>query len=98
MKCNEFTIDNCTWYPDTRILIASGAPWREWMTPDKSIVIGKTRTVEFTELRRLDYPNLRDRIIALLKTMNDDKGRRSWWFYNKELNIVLVVFQDTPSK
>jgi hypothetical protein len=97
MKCNEFTIDNCTWYPDTRILIASGAPWREWMTPDKSTVIGKTRTVEFTELRRLDYPNLRDRIIALLKTMNDDKGRRSWWFYNKELNIVLVVFQ-TPSK
>lgn len=91
MKCNEFTIDNCIWYPDTRILVASS---RGSVTPAKSIVIGKTRTVEFTELHSVEHHSLRARITALVEAMNDNHSGCSWWFYNKELNIVLVVFRE----
>jgi hypothetical protein len=87
MKCNEFTIDNCIWYPAIRILVASS---RGPVTPAKSIVIGKTRTVEFTELHSVDHHSLRARIAALY----DNHRGCSWWFYNKELNIVLVVFRE----
>lgn len=91
MKCNEFTVDDCIWYPDTRILVTSS---RGSVTPVKSIVIGKTRTVEFTELNSVEYHSLRARITAWVKADKANHRGCSWWFYNKELNIVLVVFRE----